>query len=489
MEALGVALKEAQARGEFEGINFLSDSLSISHLFYADDAVFVGKWSEANILNLMRILHCFNLTSGLKINLEKTNLFGVGSQSQEVVDMADKIGCKGGAFPFKFLGIPVGSSPSRINFWQPLVDKFHNKLSTWKSISLSYAGKVTLCKSVLGSLGNYLFSLYEAPAAVLNSLERLRSKFFWGVKEQEKKVSWIAWNDMIASKEAGGLGIGSLKALNLALMAKWWWRVKTEKDALWVQLISAIHGTRRNCRIDPLESKKGGPWGRIIAIKKRFEEANIDLQSIFYEDQSAGSSKWKCQLSSSGDFSVSVVRSLIQNAGAGPNRHPKTVWVKAIPSKINILVWRLSHRRLPTFENLARRNIIQDSKQCLLCNLALESEDHVFMVCPVAQCLIQMIADWWMVPNTPRSLETLLNWGQEINLKGDSLVAFSSVVFTCCWLIWNTRNERLHDSCSRRSQGLDMSLQGLTFFWLRVRSKLKKKLDWCLWCTAPKLCF
>ena len=74
----------------------------------------------------------------------------------------------------------------------------------------------------------------------------------------KKKVTWIAWNNTISSKEQGGLGIGSLKAFNLALLAKWWWKIKIENSTLWAASINSIHGYSRRSPCDPLLSKKGG---------------------------------------------------------------------------------------------------------------------------------------------------------------------------------------------------------------------------------------
>lgn len=44
----------------------------------------------------------------------------------------------------------------------------------------------------------------------------------------------------MAPKYIGMLGIGSLKASNLALLAKWWQMYKKETSSLWVNVINAI---------------------------------------------------------------------------------------------------------------------------------------------------------------------------------------------------------------------------------------------------------
>ncbi|GJS49220.1 RNA-directed DNA polymerase, eukaryota [Tanacetum coccineum] len=84
MESLHLSV--AISEGVFKGIQ-LHGSMSISHLFYADDAVFIGEWSDANLVSLVRILNCFYLTSGLKINLQKSQVLGVGVSTNVTVSL------------------------------------------------------------------------------------------------------------------------------------------------------------------------------------------------------------------------------------------------------------------------------------------------------------------------------------------------------------------------------------------------------------------
>ena len=75
-----------------------------------------------------------------------------------------------------------------------------------------------MIKSVLGSLGLYPMALFRVPDGVLSSMEQMRSRFFWGSQEYEKKIAWVAWDKTLASMDRGGLGIGSLASINLALL-------------------------------------------------------------------------------------------------------------------------------------------------------------------------------------------------------------------------------------------------------------------------------
>lgn len=54
------------------------------------------------------------MVSGLKINVGKSKIYGVGASEEEVKLWADSLGCGYGSFPFTYLGLPVGASMRRI---------------------------------------------------------------------------------------------------------------------------------------------------------------------------------------------------------------------------------------------------------------------------------------------------------------------------------------------------------------------------------------
>ncbi|GJT71403.1 hypothetical protein Tco_1030689 [Tanacetum coccineum] len=124
------------------------DSLTLSHLFYADDAVFIGKWDRANILTIVRMLKCFFLASGLQINILKSKLMGIGVSNEEVLAAANIIGCSTFSTPFSYLGVKVGMSPSRRKAWDEIIGKVSNRLSKWKIKTLSVGGRLTLIKCI-----------------------------------------------------------------------------------------------------------------------------------------------------------------------------------------------------------------------------------------------------------------------------------------------------------------------------------------------------
>ncbi|GJT91615.1 hypothetical protein Tco_1080460 [Tanacetum coccineum] len=64
--------------GMFKGIR-LNSSISVSHLFYADDALIIGEWSSDNILGgIINVLKCFYCLGINKLILHKESALGVG---------------------------------------------------------------------------------------------------------------------------------------------------------------------------------------------------------------------------------------------------------------------------------------------------------------------------------------------------------------------------------------------------------------------------
>ncbi|XP_071719522.1 uncharacterized protein [Rutidosis leptorrhynchoides] len=156
----------------------------------------------------MKLLKCFELTSGLKVNYNKSCLFGVGIDKIEVEEMASVFGCKRGSFPMTYLGLPIGANMKKLSNWRPVIDKFEKRLSDWKARTISFGGRLTLVNEVLNSLPLYYFSFFRVPPSVLNKLEKVRRNFFWGGSGDINKISWVKWDDVIRPWADGGLNLG-----------------------------------------------------------------------------------------------------------------------------------------------------------------------------------------------------------------------------------------------------------------------------------------
>ncbi|XP_071714472.1 uncharacterized protein [Rutidosis leptorrhynchoides] len=279
MEGLNILLHEYVSSGLIQGARIANSEVIVSHLFYADDVMIVSEWNSLDMENIIRLFSLFHDISGLKINIDKSKVYGVGVMEVELGIMATQTGCMAGAFPLNYLGLPLGANMKLVKNWKVLEDRFVKKLSRWKGNLLSMGGRLTLIKSVLGSLGIYFFSLYKCPVGVLKKLESLRSRFFWGGGEEGRKMMWINWQQVLAPYSKGGLNVGSLKAFNLALLLKWRWRLLTDSKALWVKVIKVIHGDENSGA--QIRHNRRGTWGSITSSWSDLHTQNIILNNVF----------------------------------------------------------------------------------------------------------------------------------------------------------------------------------------------------------------
>ncbi|GJU06927.1 RNA-directed DNA polymerase, eukaryota [Tanacetum coccineum] len=86
MEGLHVEIHDAINAGLYCGARL--HYLHVSHLPFADDVLLLGEWSSMSIFNVVNLLNCFYKVLGLKHNLHKSNLYGVGLDLTKVSNLA-----------------------------------------------------------------------------------------------------------------------------------------------------------------------------------------------------------------------------------------------------------------------------------------------------------------------------------------------------------------------------------------------------------------
>lgn len=88
-----------------------------SILQYVDDMVCVGKANTQNLWTLKAMLRCFELEFRLKVNFNKSNMFGINVQTSFMVATSNFLCCNISDIPlfFKFLGLPIDANPIRMN--------------------------------------------------------------------------------------------------------------------------------------------------------------------------------------------------------------------------------------------------------------------------------------------------------------------------------------------------------------------------------------
>ena len=249
MEALGMEALSCMINRAVDG-NYISGSrvasgrgedMSISHLLYADDTLIFCKADLDQLKFLSWILMWFEAMTGLKINLDKSEIIPVGTVPN-LVELASELGCKIGSLPTSYLGLPLGAKHNALGVWDSIEERYRKKLAAWKTQYISKGGRITLIRNTLSSLPIYYLSLFRMPQKVCDRLERIQRQFLWGGSAPEKKFSLVRWATMCSEKKKGGIGIKSLSKLNKALLCKWSWRFANDQNALWRKAICCKFG-------------------------------------------------------------------------------------------------------------------------------------------------------------------------------------------------------------------------------------------------------
>jgi hypothetical protein len=134
MEALSRMLSATVNGGLLSGFSVgsrHSGVVDISHLFFADDTlVFCGAKPE-HLHFLCALILCFEVVSGLKINLDKSELAPV-SNVENVDGLVSLLGCSVSSLPLKYHGISLGASYKAKYIWDRVIEKRGRWLASWK---------------------------------------------------------------------------------------------------------------------------------------------------------------------------------------------------------------------------------------------------------------------------------------------------------------------------------------------------------------------
>nr|GEX18061.1 RNA-directed DNA polymerase, eukaryota, reverse transcriptase zinc-binding domain protein [Tanacetum cinerariifolium] len=131
---------------------------------------------------------------------------------------------------------------------------------------------------------------------------------------------------------------------------------------------------------------------------------------------SSNKDRWVSDLESTGEFSVSSIRNLIDKKIL-PDVELKTRWNKFITIKINIHTWKIMTNSLPTRFNISCRGICIDSILCATCDRGVETASHLFFSCSVARDVVKLITRWWCIEDVElESFDDWENWFDNIRL-------------------------------------------------------------------------
>ena len=169
-------------------------------------------------MQLMKVLEDYGRASGQLINKDKSSIFfSKNVKGRKRVEVLKELEGMKEVNQSKYLGLPMVIGRSKRQVFEFIRQKTVKKLGGWKEKLLSQAGKEILLKSVILALPSYVMSCCRLPRTLCKNVCSEMAKFWWGQKENERKLHWIKWERMTDIKAEGGLGFRDLQDFNLAL--------------------------------------------------------------------------------------------------------------------------------------------------------------------------------------------------------------------------------------------------------------------------------
>ncbi|GKV14797.1 hypothetical protein SLEP1_g25615 [Rubroshorea leprosula] len=449
MEFLSLKISADMEAGHWKGSKAGRRGPLLSHLFFADDIIFIGKATPQNCVYLKNLLDFFCSRSGQRVNPAKSRIFfskNVSINNRESLSAILGFPCTEDLGTY--LGIPISAKKISKGKCQFIIDRVRAKLAGWKSRFLSLAGRVTLTSSVLAAIPNYYMQTMLLPASVHTELDQISRNFIWGSEDNQKKIHLVGWQSVTQPKDLGGLGLKSSKEANVAAMSKLNWRLYTEKDKLWCNIFRSKYNLS-DCH-SPLPASGSPIWKAII------KGYDIFKAGIKWIPQSGGNVRfwtdcWCCDIpliswiygphtpgfelitvaeffnvgasaadliaypipidiepfihavpislfalredtfawvgSSNGSFSSASAYCITKHLPLKPLEDWRWVWKSYTYPKIQYFLWLLAHDRLKCFSYLHRLGIIS-SPLCPLCHLEDETVEHLIRSCPISVVIL-----------------------------------------------------------------------------------------------------
>ncbi|XP_050365473.1 uncharacterized protein LOC126784002 [Argentina anserina] len=269
-EVLSLRITHAVREKKVVGVRLCRGSPELSHLFFADDALFFIRATLRNVWELSAIFREYCLASGQEINKEKSSIFFTPNMPRQMaILISEMLDFAEVADPGSYLGLPTVWGRSKKEALYYITDRVQRKLDGWKERTLSWAGKEILIKSIAMAIPAYPMACFKLPLSFCDSLNSMISNFWWGYKSDGKKIHWRAWDHLTKAKRDSGMGFKDLHQYNMALLGKQCWRLMSNPYSTWARVLKARYFPK--CGFMQAGKGRSPSWGWSSLIAARDE--------------------------------------------------------------------------------------------------------------------------------------------------------------------------------------------------------------------------
>jgi hypothetical protein len=268
MEVVTLLICRAAEQGLLSGIGNCNNLQRLS--IYADDVVLFAKPTVQDLVAVREIFRLFGRVSGLHVNYAKTSATVIrgGEQTKDLI--VDTLRCSIKDFPIKYLGLQLALRPLTKAQWQPLIDATTHLVPAWQRGLIAKPGRLVLIKAVMCARPTHNLLISEAPAWLIQEVEKRLRGFFWaGSEKANGGQCLVAWDQLCKPLEYGGLGIKDLKLQGLALRVRWQWLLRTDTLRPW-QGLPLLKDAEARALFDSLIRIDVGDGGKVLFWRDRW---------------------------------------------------------------------------------------------------------------------------------------------------------------------------------------------------------------------------
>jgi hypothetical protein len=96
---------------------------------YADDTLLIIQADASQLFCLKSLLGTFAYSTGLRVNYRKSSLIPINVTQEKAYWLARTFVCSISAMPFTYLGLPMGTTKSKMEDLTPMMDSVERRLS------------------------------------------------------------------------------------------------------------------------------------------------------------------------------------------------------------------------------------------------------------------------------------------------------------------------------------------------------------------------
>lgn len=237
----------------------------------------------------------------------------------------------------------------------------------------------------------------------------------------------------------------------------------------------------------------GGAWvwrRRLLAWEEEtVTECATLLSDIVLQDTILD--RWRWGLDPTIGYSVKgTYQYLTSSDSTVEQRNSNMVWLKHVPVKVSVFVWRLFRNRLPTKDNLIRRMVLQqEDNGCVGGCGNSDSAVHFILRCVTFGSLWHLIYKWVGISfiSPDRVTDHFHQFGLLAGLPRYTHTYLQVIWQSTVWVIWKERNNRIFTNKARDLICLLDSVKFLSFSWLQANLHFTA-FSYNDWWRNPLLC-